>query len=158
VVKRLARSGAAVLPFRFSSVVADRAALSDLLEPIAPAIARTLDLVRDAVQFTLRVYGTPAPRVKSKKGGPGTRFLEERLRAHRVPEIEAVTRATKTLVRASRTQRHARPPLIASVYHLVARGDVREYRTLLGAASKTLEGVRVQATGPWPPYAFAEIA
>ena len=83
--------------------------------------------------------------------------MEDRLRAHRVPEIDAVTTATKPFVRASRAQRHDRPPLLASVYHLVPRADVRKYRAALAASSKMLDGVRVDATGPWPAYAFAEI-
>ena len=157
VVKRLTRSCSAVLPFRFGSVVPDRRALGDLLGAIAPAVARGLEDVRDATQFTLRVYGRPVPNRRPKAGGPGTRFMEERLRAHRVPEIDAVTTATKPFVRASRAQRHDRPPLLASVYHLVARADVRKYRAALAASTKTLDGVRVDATGPWPAYAFAEI-
>lgn len=158
VVKRIARACEAVLPFRFGSVAADRAALATLLAPITPAVAAALDLVRDAVQFTLRVYGEPAPRARAKRGsGPGTRFLEERVRAHRVPEIELVTTATRPFVRATRSQRHDRPPLLASVYHLVPRADVRRYRAALVASSQALDGVRVDATGPWPAYAFAEL-
>lgn len=158
VVKQLARSCLAVLPFRFGSVVADRAALSALLEPISAVIAGALEQVHDATQFTLRVYGKAAPKTKAKTGeGPGTRFMNERLRAHRVPEIANVTAATKDFVRASRAQRHDRPPLLASVYHLVARGDVRRYKAALSASSSALSGVRVEATGPWPPYAFAEM-
>jgi hypothetical protein len=158
VVKRLARSCAAVLPFRFGSVVADRAALAALLEPMVPAIAEALEKVRDATQFTLRIYGKAAPPKRPKKGeGPGTRFMNARLRSHRVPEIEAVTAATKAFVLASRAQRHGRPPLLASVYHLVAQGDVRRYRAALTASSRELVGVQVEATGPWPPYAFAEV-
>jgi hypothetical protein len=159
IVRRIARSCGAVLPFRFGAAVSDRAALVRLLEPLEPAILRALALVRDAAQFTLRVYGQRAPRPKSKRGeGPGTRFLADRLRAHRVPEIASVTDATKPFVRAMRVERHDRAPLLASVYHLVACSDVRRYRAALAAASKTLEGVRVDATGPWPPYAFAEMS
>lgn len=158
VVKRLARACAAVLPFRFGSMVADRAALTSLLQPIAPSIAHALDQVRDAVQFTLRVYGEAAPPARAaEKEGPGTRFLNRRLRAHRVPEIDEVTAATKGFVRAARVQRHDRPPLLASVYHLVPRGDVRRYRAALRAAAKQLAAVRIDATGPWPAYAFAEM-
>jgi hypothetical protein len=157
-VRRIARSCSAVLPFRFGSIVADRAALGALLEPVAPSVARALDLVRDAKQFTLRVYGKAAARPKAGRGqGPGTRFLNERLRAHLVPEIEGVTLATKPFVRAARTHRHDRAPLLASVYHLVARTDVRRYRAALAASSKALLGVRIETTGPWPPYAFAEL-
>lgn len=162
VVKRITRSCAAVLPFRFGSVVDDKRSLAALLAPITPAIQDALDLVRDAVQFTLRVYGTaakaPAPAAKAKRPeGPGTRFLTERLRAHRVPEIDVVSVATKPLVRATHAQRHDRPPLLASVYHLVAREDARRYRAKLDAARKELRDVRVDVTGPWPAYAFSEI-
>jgi len=158
IVKRIARSCTAVLPFRFGSVVPDRAALVELLDPIAPAIARALDLVRGASQFTLRVYGEAAPAAKAKKGeGPGTRFLAERLRKQQVPEIAGVTVATKAFVRAVRTQRHARAPLLASVYHLVPRADARRYRAALATASKALRGVRVDVSGPWPAYAFSEM-
>lgn len=158
VVRRVARSCPAVLPFRFGSVVANRATLRSLLAPIAPAIARGLERVRDATQFTLRVYGTPARSPKPKKGeGPGTRFMAERLRKHQVPEIEPVTRATRALVRETHAQRHDRAPLLASVYHLVARTDARRYRSALAKAMKELRGVRIDVTGPWPPYAFAEV-
>jgi hypothetical protein len=158
VVRRIARECSAVLPFRFGSVVADRDSLRSLLEPISPAIERALDLVRDATQFTIRVYGKPAPRKRAQPGaGPGTKFLAERLRRQQVPEIDAVTRATKPFVRAARTHRHDRPPLVASVYHLVARSDARRYRAALNAAAKALGAVRIDVSGPWPPYAFSEM-
>jgi hypothetical protein len=158
VVRRIARACAAVLPFRFGSVVADRAALASLLEPIAASASRALDLVRDCVQFTLRVYGTAEPSPPPRRGeGPGTRWMNARLRARRVPEIAEVTAKIAPFVRGTRVERHDRAPLLASVYHLVARDDVRRYRAALSAGSRLLEGVRVESSGPWPPYAFAEI-
>lgn len=158
VVRRIARACSAVLPFRFGSVVADRSALASLLAPIAPSVSRALEHVRDCVQFTLRVYGRAAPPPKSTRGGgPGTRFMNARLRAQRVPEIADVTAKVGPLVRAMRVERHDRGPLLASVYHLVPRADARRYRAAVAAASRELDGVRVEMTGPWPPYAFAEM-
>ncbi len=91
-------------------------------------------------------------------GGPGTRYLAARRRAHAaraVPEIDPLRPALAPLLRAERAERHDRPPLLASVYHLVCRGRAPAYATALEAAARRLAGVRVAASGPWPPYAFA---
>ena len=49
--------------------------------------------------------------------------------------------------------RHDTAPLLASVYHLVDRSAVPAYRAAIERFVST--DVRVVATGPWPPYAFA---
>ncbi len=170
IVKRIAAATPAVLPFRFGSVAEGATALRTMLEPVAPAIAKALELVSQCVQYTLRVYRTPASPTRaaaSGRGGgrgrakqpvgPGTRWLDARLRARRVPEIAPVTEATAALVRSSRVERHDRPPLVASVYHLVPRRDVARYRAALRRAASELSGVDVRTTGPFPPYAFAEL-
>lgn len=157
-VRRIARACSAVLPFRFGSVVADRAALTALLAPIAPHVPGALERVRDSVELTLRIYGQASPPPRPARGaGPGTRFLHARLRQSQVPEIATVTSALAPFVRASRVERHDRPPLIASVYHLVRSTDVRRYRAALASSARALDRVRVESTGPWPPYAFAEV-
>jgi hypothetical protein len=74
-----------------------------------------------------------------------------------VPEIAAVTDATASHVRASRMERHDRPPLVASVYHLVPRKEARAYRSALTRAARQVSRVQVKVSGPWPPYAFAEL-
>jgi len=158
VVRRISRACDAVLPFRFGSVVSDRSALASLLEPIADAVERSLALVRGCVQYTIRVHGRAAAIAPSRGKGPGTRFLDARLAAQRVVEIAPVTAAVAPYVRATRVQRHDRPPLLASVYHLVAREDLRRYRAALAKSTALLaKSVRITPTGPWPPYAFAEV-
>jgi hypothetical protein len=165
IVKRLAAATPALLPFRFGSLAADEAALRALLEPVSPAIGKALELVSECVQYTLRVYGHPAPSAGSSaasgprrgKVGPGTKWFDQRLRARRVPEIAPMTAATAALVRSARVERHDRPPLVASVYHLVARRDAGRYRAALRRAAGELSGVEVRTTGPFPPYAFAEL-
>jgi hypothetical protein len=62
--------------------------------------------------------------------------------------------ALAPLVRGERRERHDRPPLIASVYHLVGRDSLEGYRTAVESAARAA-GVRVTSSGPWPPYAFA---
>ncbi len=166
-VRRLAASVDALLPARFGAVVADEAALARLLGPRAARLRRTLELVAGREQMTLRVYAAgrvaaPSRRLppgRSFGRGPGARYLSSRLRAHaraqHVPEIEPVRAALAGLVRAERVERHAEPPLLATVYHLVDRGASRRYLAAIRPAARRLRGIRVRASGPWPPYGFA---
>jgi gas vesicle protein GvpL/GvpF len=160
VVRRIARLCPGLLPFRFGSVATDEGALADLLAPFSSSIERALERTSGCVQFTLRVHGEPMPKVRrgpDRRVGPGTRWLTERREARRVPEIDAVTRATAPWVREMRFERHDRPPLLASVYHLVPRANVSAWRAATREAERDLVGVTIRTSGPWPPYAFAEL-
>ncbi len=157
-VRRLAGRTDAVLPIRFGTVVGDRLALARALAPRAAGLREALALVAGHEQMTLRVYGeavTTSDESATESAGAGQRYLERRLRARRAPEVDPVRRALRGLVSAERIERHERPPLLASVYHLVRRGDSKRYLAAVAAASARLAGVRVSPSGPWPAYAFA---
>lgn len=161
IIRRLAKKANALLPARFGSLVDDDGALQDALAPRATELGQALALVEGCEQMTLRVYG--GARLPEKAAaddvppglGPGARYLAARLRARRVPEIEPLRRALGGLVRAERAERHGTRPLIASVYHLVPRGRTRAYRAAISRTRADLGNVRVRASGPWAPYAFA---
>jgi len=55
-------------------------------------------------------------------------------------------------------ERHDRPPLLATVQHLVARGTGARYVEIVDACRVSLRPCRVSVTGPWLPYAFGEEA
>ncbi|HSF02242.1 MAG TPA: GvpL/GvpF family gas vesicle protein, partial [Solirubrobacterales bacterium] len=126
-----------------------------------------LELVAGREQMTLRAYGPPAartadpavPDASELPPGPGARYLAARLRDQRraqaPPALAPLRAALAPLVHAERIEEHARPPLIASVYHLIARGGADDYRQALEAVMPALEPLRVASSGPWPPYAFA---
>ncbi len=157
-VRRLAGRTDAVLPIRFGTVVGDRLALARALAPRAAGLREALALVAGHEQMTLRVYGeavTTSDESAAEPAGAGQRYLARRLRARRAPEVDPVRRALRGLVSAERIERHERPPLLASVYHLVRRGDSKRYLAAVAAASAGLAGVRVSPSGPWPAYAFA---
>jgi hypothetical protein len=160
-VRRLARAVDALLPVRFGTVVSSEAELAATLAPRTAELRDALELVAGREQMTLRVYGSPAPRSRSRpdpaagRSGPGARYLGARARARAVPEIDAIRPALAPFVRAERTERHRVPPLLASVYHLVDRGQDAAYRAALRQAARRAPGIRVRASGPWPPYAFA---
>lgn len=106
----------------------------------------------------------PASEVASPAGeaasrGPGARYLAVRLRDHQravaLPALAPVRSALGPLVRAERLERHTTPPLVASVYHLIARGADDDYRARLEATRPALAPMRITVSGPWPAYAFA---
>ncbi len=166
VVRRLAAHAEALLPVRFGTVVADVAALTERLEPRGTALRAALGLVAGREQMTLRVYGpevatpdTPDDEPASSPGA-GARYLERRLtvwrQARSAAEIAPLRPALAGIVVAERVERHDRPPLLASLYHLVRRGEAARYRRAIARGRAALAPVRVEASGPWPPYAFVD--
>lgn len=166
VVRRIAATVDAILPIRFGSVVPDETAAARLLAPRALELAGRLGLVRGHEQMTLRLFGRrgqsrpPAPvadRPARGGPGPGTRYLADRRRrldTAGVPELDPIRPALRDLVVDERVQRHATPPLLASVYHLVPRSRRAQYRTRVTRAAAALAPLRLTVSGPWPPYAF----
>ncbi|HEV7516694.1 MAG TPA: GvpL/GvpF family gas vesicle protein [Thermoanaerobaculia bacterium] len=167
-VRRLANLIPALLPARFGEWLPDARALSESLAPRAGEITRALILVEGCVQMTLRVFGEPAvpevaiaaPVEEEPAGGPGTRYLAARRRATApgipgLPEVAALRRALRPLVRAERIERHEKGRLLASVHDLVVRAEASGYVRIVEGAAGELAGRKVTVSGPWPPYAFA---
>ena len=161
VVRRLADAVDAILPVRFGSLLTE-SSLADLLRVRARELSEALALVAGREQMTLRVLGdTPATEevadVAADDAGPGARYLAARRaewrRAREAPELAPLRPGLAQLVRAERVTRHDTPPLLASVYHLIDRGAAAAYGAVVERAEAGT--VRVVATGPWPPYAFA---
>ena len=165
VLRRLATELDAVLPVRFGTLVSDDVALAEALARRQPQLARALGRVAGCEQMTLRVWGEVVPTeapTEDAGGGPGTRYLAGRRHAHerarRVPELEPLRGRLADLVREERVERHDRPPLLATVQHLVRRGAGAHYVDVVNAARDSLQPWRVSVTGPWLPYAFTEEA
>ena len=166
VLRRLAAEVDAVLPARFGTLLEDDAALREALARRRAPLAEALGLVAGCEQMTVRVWGDSAalapPPPGSQADGPGTRYLTERRRAHevahRVPEIEPLRERLGDLVRAERAERHDRPPLLATVQHLVPRGTGGRYIAAVDDCRTRLDACRISVTGPWLPYAFGEAA
>jgi Gas vesicle synthesis protein GvpL/GvpF len=163
-VRRLAGQVPALLPARFGEWFPDEAALAAKLAPRVPELKEALELVRGSIQMTLRVFGEaavpPAGSVVEESGlGPGARYLAERRReqerARSLPEIEPLREILAPYLRAEKTERRGTPPLLGTAYHLVPREKLAGYRAALEQGCGELAGINVQASGPWPPYAFA---
>ncbi|PYQ55736.1 MAG: hypothetical protein DMF78_01125 [Acidobacteria bacterium] len=166
---------AGLLPARFGSVLRDEDELRAALRPRAAALRAALERVRGCEQMTLRMAWSgqesgsnertePEPDTDTDTDtetghGPGTRYLARRRAeqesARAIPEVARLLDAVAALVRDERLESHRRPPLIASAYHLVARGSLEAYRARVEAAAAREVDLHVTLSGPWPPYAFA---
>jgi hypothetical protein len=168
VVRRLAANVDAVLPARFGATARDVGELRDQLARAGDALREALARVAGREQMILRVYAEAAsrPRVReaplddaADPAGPGASYLRARARTQRtagaIDELAPIRPVLDRLVVAERVERHDTPPLLASVYHLVRRGEATTYRESVERAGRDLEGVRLTVSGPWAPYAFA---
>jgi hypothetical protein len=109
--------------------------------------------------MTMRLYGDASERATRPPtdAGPGTRWLRERSTKIAVPELPAVRAALAAIVRGESVEMHGAPPLRASVFHLVDRARLEEYRAAVDALAGAVAPARLALTGPWPPYAFTEL-
>lgn len=161
VVRHIARRVPAVLPVRFGAVFDDDRSVAVRLTGRTADWRRALQSVAQGEQMTLRVFGAAArpsrPPVPPRTGS-GTAYLHARARelarAQTAPELDPVRARLRHLVSRERIRRHDRGALLVTAYHLIARGTAADYRRALESTRATL-GVRVVASGPWPPYAFA---
>jgi hypothetical protein len=161
VLRRLATGVDAILPARFGTLVADDATLVESLVARRTELTRALAQVSGCEQMTLRVWGEQAaPQADAgvTDAGPGARYLAARRRARQVPEVDTLRSRLGALVKAERVERHDRPPLLATVQHLVPRGESAQYLAEVEAAGPRLAPWRVTVTGPWLPYAFGGAA
>jgi hypothetical protein len=173
VVRRLAQLADPLLPARFGTLVATDADLCERLTRPGDRLRDALARVTGREQMILRVYVSPersaapaAPEAAAEPAdeasgdlGPGARYLAERARAQRasceVGELAPIRPVLDRFVSAERVERHHASPLVASVYHLLARGTAAAYTAAVEEAARAVPGIRVTVSGPWAPYAFA---
>lgn len=132
VLRRIGAATDALLPLGFGALVEDTAELREGFRARAPALAAALEQTRGCDQMTLRVHATES-------------------------ELPRVQEALRPLVRQERVDRKGRPPLVATLFHLVERPRIAAYRAQVEALSASIAPARLDLTGPWVPYAFTEL-
>ncbi|MFI8455392.1 GvpL/GvpF family gas vesicle protein [Kitasatospora sp. NPDC085464] len=180
VVDTLARA-APVLPLRFATLYHDdqRAAamLADHRDELLAALRRT----GGRVEWGVKAYLTPtAPPTAADAGAgdpqqepaarPGTAYLLRR-RAHRRFQEQAVQQASDdaadvhTALARSAVEAFCHPlqppeatgraePMVLNGAYLVERSGTAAFHQAVGALSARFSGLRLETTGPWPPYSF----
>jgi hypothetical protein len=155
VVEALMEDGA-VLPLRFGTVLESVDRLRDELAGRQQEFASGLDRVRGRVELGVRAVW-PGPRAAvAVPAESGRAYLERRVAEQRAAEAavasvhEPLSRlAVDATVRVEQT-----PCLMVIGAYLVERGDVARFRGEAERLARTLDGVSLACTGPWPPYSF----
>lgn len=164
IVMRIAETAPAVLPARFGSLV-DETELLAIVRQRAETFREALELVRGNAQMTVRIPLKKSSPIRTARRGPAKRspalqgcppaaasgraYLEQRLKdaSPALPaRVEAWLEAVRRFVLDER--RKLSDAGMVTVYQLVGRGDVDEYKKRLVRAPGML------VTGPWPPFAF----
>jgi len=174
VVDALARV-ATVAPLRMATVLSDERRVGELLEANREEFGQVLDHIRGRQEWGVKAYATdpgPADAPASAPGRPGTAYLmrkrEQRDRAGRITSdaAERAQRLHETLTghavdarvypaQDPRLSGRPEPMVLNAAYLLPAEGE----RPLRDAAAQfDLPGLRVELTGPWAPYSFAEVS
>jgi hypothetical protein len=173
VIDRMSRVSA-VAPLRMATVVVDRAAVRDLLASRRASFAEVLDRVRGRQEWGVKAYvvtdGPDETDTDSPGAGPGTAYLlrrrGQRERAQRAfaAGVERARRLHELLSQHAVDTRTYPPqdprlsgrtePMVLNAAYLVPAGQVDALRA--EAARFDAAGLRVELTGPWAPYSFAQ--
>jgi hypothetical protein len=159
VVAELGMRVDALLPVRFGAFV-DAGELQSMVVQRQDVITEALRLVRGRCQMTVRLLqretespGDSAPPAAHAQSG--TEYLESRrqLRSAIPSPLAAVSEAVRHIVVAQRLEL-ARGRFSTTLYHLVGKKDVQEYRERAAVVKRADDGT-LAVTGPWAPFAFA---
>lgn len=156
------------LPFRFGTLVTQQQ-LENYVTTGRDALRAKLELVRGCVEMSVKIIWdrpwTEEPAV-TEPDKPGTAFLVEKRREllgseTRAEEAKKIARwLTERLgeaVREKEFRTNSTDKLLLTAAHLVERSRVDEYRSRLKNARLERPELHFLASGPWPPYSFANI-
>ena len=150
LVLRVSEAVPAVIPARFGSLLAE-SELAAILRQRKELISTTLDHVRGNVQMTLRMPEGDRSSVESAPGS-GRDYLVRR-RDELIPGVNSDGEATLRELRVFILDERRKPADrgTVTIYHLINRKDVKDYRDTVMSAART--GIAV--SGPFAAFAFA---
>ena len=156
------------LPFRFGTLVTQQQ-LENYVTTGRDALRAKLELVRGCVEMSVKIIWdrpwTEEPPV-TVPDKPGTAFLVEKRRELLGSETRAteakriadwLTERLGEAVREKEFRTNSTDKLLLTAAHLVERSRVDEYRSRLKNARLERPELHFLASGPWPPYSFANI-
>ena len=156
VISALWRRMPALLPARFGTSARDLADLEAMVRDRERVMRSRLRAVRNRAQMTVRLVTQEEP-VRARPTGntkqTGTQYLRSRQREYSAPAFGPLRAAVRRWIRDERIEKRGG---VTTIYHLIPRGSADRYQLTIQQAARDA-GVRMVVSGPWPPYAFADI-
>lgn len=166
-----------VAPLRLASILADRSDVVELLRVNRVMFVRALERTRGREEWGVKAYATAveppvAAGTGESAGGPGTAYLtrkrHQRDRSRRADHIrEEHARRLHEMLTAHAVASTVYPPqhprlsgcaepMALNAAYLVGTADAEGLR--VAAAEFDSPYLRIELTGPWAPYSFAEVS
>lgn len=156
------------LPFRFGTL-ATKSTLESFVSARSKALKAKQELVRGCVEMSVKIIWDREWTEETtfhEPLKPGTAFLTEKRRQIVGSELRGAE--TKRIaswleerlgesVRETRINTDFSDKLLLTAAHLVEREAIDEYRSRLKNARLERPELHFLASGPWPPYSFANI-
>ncbi len=153
-----------VLPARFGSVFLSEPSLAQDVNSRAESLHRALGRIRGAEEWGVKLFAAPHSADGNVSARSGREYLQRKseLLAAREqggppPETKALAAELDAVAAAStlhpRPATH-QPGLVWQASYLVPRTRVKKFHAVLQRFARKLTGVRLETSGPWPPYSF----
>jgi hypothetical protein len=182
----LAGAGRAMVPFRFGAVFPDEAAVRRTLADRQQELTDALTAVDGKMEWAVKVFRSPdvsaaqssqEPSAASQEpltAGEGRSYLLQKQRerdAHRnarrrvmelaqrcCQSLAALADRTVALSLQKRDLSSLGDEMVLHVGYLLAESQRAPFRELAATLAEPLqrEGMRLEITGPWPPYNFVD--
>lgn len=165
-----------VAPLALATVYFDDDRVRDVLEQGREGFAAVLDRLAGRAEWGLKVYGRRGPRPDTNTGDrprSGAEYLRRRRQALRdgdaaldeareaAAEVDGAVSALAAATRSHRLQDATlsgrADPMVLNRAYLVPVERTGELRELVAALDEHPR-IRVELTGPWVPYSFAQAA
>jgi hypothetical protein len=152
------------LPMRFGQWYADEGELRDALYSRRATLESSLERVRGALEFGVRVMDPERRDPVRPDRSSGRAYLEglarreETLQRARLRGAEVAAELLSflgPLVRAHSVRPGGTDGLVA-IAHLVGRHDTRTYQDRVHTFTDRRPELRFVTSGPWPPYGFVQ--
>ena len=157
------------MPFRFGTLATEQQ-LQSFVTTNKLAIANKLAHLRGCVEMDLKTTwqsSNSVPAAPDPEAGPGTAFLKQKRRELLGDEQVTAQRAELsgllrtelgTLIKDEKIDvLPSGKPGLAKVFHLVESSKIKEYRKRVQELSEKWPKLKLEVSGPWPPYSFANI-
>jgi hypothetical protein len=166
-----------VLPARFATVYHGDASLVAAFAERGDQLRATLARVGGRMEWGVKVYAVPKPTgarpivARSAEPGPGMAYLKRRrseISAKRESSRTAVASAREVHVELSGHAAHTRlyppqasalsgtkEPMLLNAAYLLDAGGAAGFASAVADAASAHPDLRLDLTGPWPPYSFA---
>jgi hypothetical protein len=174
-VVRAAAQLTTTAPLRMATVCRDDAAALAKLDELGSRATAVLDRLDGRVEWGVKAYATarqaPVPVAASATSGADYLRRRKQESVERQAAVAAATAQAESVYTAlagdsvagrrhrvqDRQLTGVDEPMLLNAAFLVEHGEAQRFTNALDALAERYAAIRLERTGPWPPYSFASL-